>query len=297
MKRLQNNELLLMDGGTGSELQRRGIGIARGVTPGGDLGPWSARALGESPDTVSAVHEDYLKTGADIIITNTFWSNPTRLSMDGIGDRWKDYNKIAGELAVRARDSINPEAYVAAGIAPPHNDYPGTFKELRGQAEVLAQTGVDVILPEYVGSLNDCQQVVDACSEIGLPVFLGVKHVNERLKDPVALVKALEGRRVDAILAMCTLPDKTSKRLPELRKAFEGVIGAYANIGYETSEEVTGDPNQQMREINWGENSPEKYAAYGKEWIGMGAQIIGGCCATGPEHIASLRPIVKGLSN
>ena len=297
MTRLQNNELLLMDGGTGSELQRRGIGIARGVTPGGDIGPWSARALGESPDTVSAVHEDYLKAGADIIITNTFWSNPTRLSMDGIGDRWKDYNKIAGELAVRARDSINPEAYVAAGIAPPHNDYPGTFKELRGQAEVLAQTGVDVILPEYVGSLNDCQQVIDACSEIGLPVFLGVKHVNERLKDPVALVKALEGRRVDAILAMCTLPDKTSKRLPELRKAFEGVIGAYANIGYETSEEVTGDPNQQMREINWGENSPEKYAAYGKEWIGMGAQIIGGCCATGPEHIASLRPVVKGLSN
>ena len=297
MTRLQNNELLLMDGGTGSELQRRGIGIARGVTLGGDIGPWSARALGESPDTVSAVHEDYLKAGADIIITNTFWSNPTRLSMDGIGDRWKDYNKIAGELAVRARDSINPEAYVAAGIAPPHNDYPGTFKELRGQAEVLAQTGVDVILPEYVGSLNDCQQAVDACSEIGLPVFLGVKHVNERLKDPVALVKALEGRRVDAILAMCTLPDKTSKRLPELRKAFEGVIGAYANIGYETSEEVTGDPNQQMREINWGENSPEKYAAYGKEWIGMGAQIIGGCCATGPEHIAALRPIVKGLSN
>ena len=55
MKRLQNNELLLMDGGTGSELQRRGIGIARGVTPGGDIGPWSARALGESPDTVSAL--------------------------------------------------------------------------------------------------------------------------------------------------------------------------------------------------------------------------------------------------
>ena len=122
MDRLHNNELLLMDGGTGTELQRRGIGIARGITPGGDIGPWSARALSESPETVSAVHEDYLKAGADIIITNTFWSNPTRLEMDGIGDRWKEYNKIGGELAVKARDSINPDAYVAAGIAPPDND-------------------------------------------------------------------------------------------------------------------------------------------------------------------------------
>ena len=294
MDRLHNNELLLMDGGTGTELQRRGIGIARGITPGGDIGPWSARALSESPETVSAVHEDYLKAGADIIITNTFWSNPTRLEMDGIGDRWKEYNKIGGELAVKARDSINPDAYVAAGIAPPDNDYPDTFKELRGQAEVLAETGVDILLPEYVGSFNDCQQAVDACSGIGLPVFLGVKHVNERMKDPVALVKALERRKVDAILAMCTLPDLTSERLLELRKAFDGVIGVYANIGYETPSKVTGDPNQQMRQINWGNNSPEKYAAYGKEWINMGAQIIGGCCATGPEHIEALKPIVKG---
>ena len=219
-----------MDGGTGTELQRRGIGIARGITPGGDIGPWSARALSESPETVSAVHEDYLKAGADIIITNTFWSNPTRLEMDGIGDRWKEYNKIGGELAVKARDSINPDAYVAAGIAPPDNDYPDTFKELRGQAEVLAETGVDILLPEYVGSFNDCQQAVDACSGIGLPVFLGVKHVNERMKDPVGLVKALEGRKVDAILAMCTLPDLTSERLPELRKAFDGVIGVLSLI-------------------------------------------------------------------
>ena len=118
--------------------------------------------------------------------------------------------------------------------------------------------------------------------------------MNERMKDPVGLVKALEGRKVEAILAMCTLPDLTSERLPELRKAFDGVIGVYANIGYETPSKVTGDPNQQMRQINWGNNSPEKSAAYGKEWINMGAQIIGGCCATGPEHIEALKPIVKG---
>ena len=294
MARLIDGELLLMDGGTGSELQRRGVGVARGVTIGGDIGPWSARALGEAPDLVRQVHEDYLRAGADIIISNSFWTNPTRMEMDGIGEQWAEYTKLACDLAVQARDAVNPNAYVAGGIAPSAPGIPAIFEELRGQAEVLAGAGADVILPEYVGSAEDCVAAVDACSSVGLPLFLGVKHVNEFLKNPDALVEALEGRKVDAILAMCSAPGFTSDRLPALRMAFDGVIGAYANIGYQGEENVTGDPDQQMRVIEWGENTPDRYAEYGREWIGMGAQIIGGCCATGPEHIEALRPVVKG---
>ena len=294
MARLRRGELLLMDGGTGTELQRRGIGVARGVTPGGDIGPWSARALGEAPEVVRQVHDDYLNAGAEIIITNSFWSNRTRMSMDGIGDRWEEYTRLAGEIAIEARDAANPEAYVAGGIAPPNNGDPNLFKELREQAEVLAKAGVDVILPEYVGSIEDCVSAVDACSEVGLPVFLGVKHVNVFMSDPEALVAALDGHKVDAILAMCAAPEYISDRLPALRTAYDGIIGGYANIGYEGETNVTGDHDQPMRTITWGENTPERYAEYGKDWIDMGAQIIGGCCATGPEHIEALRPVVKG---
>ena len=89
---------------------------------------------------------------------------------------------------------------------------------------------------------------------------------------------------------MCTEPGYTTDSLPGLRNAYDGVIGAYANIGY--VEAAPEDP--QNRAIDWGENTPERYAGYGREWIGMGGQIIGGCCASGPEHIEALRPVVKG---
>ena len=141
-----------------------------------------------------------------------------------------------------------------------------------------------------MGSVEDCVAAVDACSEVGLPLFLGVKHVNTHLADPEALVAGLGDRRVDAILPMCTEPGYISDRLPALRDAYDGVIGGYANIGY-----VEAAPEDaQNRAIDWGENTPERYAEYGREWIDMGALIIGGCCASGPEHIEALRPIVKG---
>ena len=120
--RLRRGDRLLMDGGAGSEIQRRGIAITRGWDTAGDINSWSARALGEAPDIVREVHEDYLRAGADIVITNSFWANRTRMGMDGMADRSEEYTRLAGEIAVAARDAVNPEAYVAGGIAPPLNE-------------------------------------------------------------------------------------------------------------------------------------------------------------------------------
>ena len=106
--RLRNGDRLLMDGGTGSEIQRRGISIAHGWDTAGDINSWSARALGDAPDVVRQVHEDYLEAGADIIITNSFWANRTRMGMDGMADRSEEYTRLAGEIAVAARDAVNP---------------------------------------------------------------------------------------------------------------------------------------------------------------------------------------------
>ena len=153
---------------------------------------------------------------------------------------------------------------------------------------MLADAGVDVMLAEYVGSVADCVVAVEAVGSVGLPVFLGVKHVDRFLADPVRLAQALRGRRVDCILAMCSAPGFISDRLPALRAAFEGPIGAYANIGYRYD---TRDEDDLF-----GEHTPDRYADYGRQWLDMGAQIVGGCCATGPEHIRALRPVVKGGS-
>lgn len=293
MARLADGGRLLMDGGTGSELQRRGLNVAKS-SGGTNVGPWSARALGEAPDAVREVHEDYLRVGADIIITNSFYSSRTRLDMDGIGDRWEEYTRLAGELAVQARDNVDPDAFVAGGIAPSRGDSPKIAQEMTEQSEVLAAAGVDLMLPEYVGSIDDCVTAVDACATVGLPVFLGVKMVSRFLADPGPLVQALKGRRVDAILGMCSAPADISATLPGLRAAFDGVVGAYANIGYGSDDADPSNPDKQVRTIEWGENTPERYAEYGREWLDMGAQIVGGCCATGPEHIDALRPVIKG---
>ena len=294
MSRLGSGDLLLMDGGTGSEIQRRGVNVSRGWTPSGNIGPWSAIALGTAPEVVRQVHEDYLRAGADIIITNSFYSNPSRMGTAVLSDRWEEYTRTAGRLACEARDKVNPDAFVAGGIAPPGVRGSDLSRELAGQAEVLAEAGVDLVLPEYVGSVEDCVAAVDAVSGVGLPVFLGVKHVDRFLIAPEELVQALEGHRVDAILAMCSRPEQISATLPGLRQAFHGPIGAYANIGYGAAQQSGDDPEKQLRVIDIGGYTPERYAEFGRQWLEIGAQIVGGCCATGPEHIAALRPVVKG---
>ena len=299
--RLASGQNILLDGGTGSELQRRGVNIARGWNKAGDIGPWSAVANKTAPDAVSQIHTDYLDLGADIITTNTFWGNRCRMAVAGLGDDWEEYTRLAAEIALAARDDTNPEAYVAGGIAPS----PGlgdSYEDLRDQAAVLAEMGVDAILTEYVGSVAKVRQSVRAAAPAGLPLLLGLCHFDEQgrlrmdggeMADVVAAIND-EGVRVDSILLMCSAPEEISRTMPMLQDAFDGPVGAYSNVGYDGAGGGKGDdPDLQLRGSNIGENTPERYARFGQEWLDMSVQIIGGCCATTPDHIAALAPIVK----
>jgi len=93
---------------------------------------------------------------------------------------------------------------------------------------------------------------------------------------------------------MCSSPDAISATLPQLRAAFQGPIGAYANIGYKRANRPARYPESQYHVIETTENTPERYAEYGRRWLDMGAQVVGGCCGTTPDHIAALRPVIKG---
>ena len=280
---------MLLDGATGSELQRRGVNVSKGVTTEGGLGPWSATAMGDAPELVREVHEDYLREGADIITTNSFWTNRERLGMVGLADKMEEYTQLAAEIACEARDRLNTRAYVAGSMAPP--GWGDLTKEFIDQSAVLAAGGVDIILLEYVGGVADCIKAVQAVSGTGLPIFLGLKHVtlegtNSDGESFEQLADALEGYSVDAILPMCSRPEAISASLPRLRAAYEGPVGAYANIGYNQSSERPEFPKRQWHVIETEDYPPERYAEFASEWLEMGAQIIGGCCATGPEHIA-----------
>ena len=316
--RLKGGEMLLMDGGTGSELQRRGVDVLKGATD--RLKAWSATSNIENADVVQQVHQDYLRVGADIIISNNFWTTPSAMERIGLRDRWKDYASAAADNAIKARDAGNPDAYVAGGIAAPtlharsesdasdleQMGADGLRDEYVDHAQLLADAGADVILAEYIGYIEDCVAAVDACAESGSPVFLAVRHLkpdgtmqfDESLVD---LVAALRGHPVDAVMIMCSNPEAASAGLPILRDAYDGPVGIYPNIGYNPTGPLVNRPQltNQLRSagpdiLQTGLYPPTRLAELAGEWKEMGAQIIGGCCATGPEHIMAMRPVVKG---
>jgi S-methylmethionine-dependent homocysteine/selenocysteine methylase len=309
-ERLANGERLLLDGATGSELERRGVNVAKGVTPEGGLGAWSATAMGDAPEIVRQVHEDYLRLGCDIITTNSYNTNRGILSRVGQADRMEEYSRLAVEIAREARDRLAPEAYVAGSIAPttrfPRGWDPSRvppraelLEEWGDQSAVLAEAGADLILIESMSSIDQALAAVEAASKTGLPVFLGSHGTTEGTmtsgETMEQLVDALKraGLPVDAILLMCSSPEGISATLPKLRRAYAGPIGAYANVGYRRVPGGPKAPDTRYHVVEIGENTPERYAEYGRDWLAMGAQIVGGCCATTPEHIAALRPVVK----
>ena len=182
--RLKAGDVLLMDGGTGSEIQRRGVDVLKGAEAN-KLMAWSATANIDNADVVQQVHQDYLRVGADIIISNNFWTTPYAMGLIGLRDRWKEYAGAAADNAIKARAAGNPEAYVAGGIAAPtvnartesdasdveQMGADAVREEFAKPARLLADAGADVILAEYVGYIEDCVAAVDGCAEAGVPVF------------------------------------------------------------------------------------------------------------------------------
>ena len=321
MDRLNAGEVLLMDGATGSELHRRGAQVLVDTTAETGQQAWSATANIDYADVVQQVHQDYLRVGAEVIISNNFWTIPFRLARIGLEDRWEEYARAAMRNAVAARNAMNPDAYVAAGIAPPGASWiddqkPDVEAEEMGREEyhrqyadhanLCVEEGADILLPEYVGWIADCVEAVDACAEAGVPVWLSVRHINaedgsmqygESLAD---LAKALEGHPVDAILLMCSNPQAITAGLKVLIPAFDGIVGAYPNLGYAPLAQLREPEtlsNQLPAEgsdfIQLGEYSPSRTAEFAKEWKDMGALIIGGCCASGPEHVMAIKPVIE----
>ena len=82
-----------MDGGTGSEIHRRGVDVMVGSSTN-MLGTWSATANVEAPDVVQQIHADYMRVGADIVTTNTVFTTPTRMAVAGLDDRWQEYASV-----------------------------------------------------------------------------------------------------------------------------------------------------------------------------------------------------------
>lgn len=241
---------------------------------------WSAHAVKHHPDQIRRIHCEYANAGATVHTTATF-----RTRRETVGAEWVALTESAVAMA---RAACGPGCLVAGSIAPLADCYrpdlspPDPMPHHRRLADALHRSRVDLLLVETFPHVEEALAAVVAARETGLPVWVSfTAGPSATLLDPIALrdgAQAAVARGVDAVLVNCIPATETRRFVREL--AGLGVpFGAYANAG------TRGDG------IGWGSTAdgPQRYADFAAEWIAEGATIIGGCCGTGPAHIAELR--------
>lgn len=287
-------KIVLLDGGTSLELQNR----SANKTPR----HWSAEYLMSEPDLVRQVHLDYILAGAKVITVNSYSSTFTRMEMVGAADRVPELQRIACELALEARDMAGPAgtSVSIAGCIPPLN---GTYRpdrvrefatnhdEYTRLAEFQAPH-VDLFICETMSTAEEGRAAAAAMEPFGKPVWVGWSLMDRgpwlRSAESVATAaRALNGLRIDAVLANCCSPESITASMPAL-VATGFATGGYAN-GFTPipATFMPGKTKEQLKSRN--DLDPAAYSAFALKWVEQGATIVGGCCEVGPAHIARLR--------
>lgn len=287
-ERLAQGEVVILDGGMGTELQRRGVNTAQPL--------WSTNALLADPDAVRTIHEDYIAAGSEVIITVTYKTNRRNLARAGLAHRLAELNRRAVQLAHAARDRAakGRQIFVAGALGPLEASYHPELvppleearEEYREQTEALAEAGVDLIIAETMSKLTEAEAALEAGISCGLPTWIGLTcGPGGRLLsgETMAQAAATLGRgAAGALLINCTPARYVSAALQELAAHSRVPTGVYANIGRW---------NPPLWEFP-ADFPPAEYGKHALHWAGVGAQIIGGCCGTTPEYIRRLRQVL-----
>lgn len=295
--RLADGDVVIIDGGTGTQLQAEGVPM--------DDEAWSGRANLEQPEVVQRVHEAYIRAGAEVIIANTYAASRAALEPAGLADRVADANRNAVAAALRAREAaadgrpvavagsmstFNPVAMHGRNtVGPAAAERFPSLADFREQAGLLAEAGVDLIALEQMEVIGYGRAALQAATETGLPVWLGFSPA--RLDDgtlgadPILgdgdgfaeLVSNLADPALAAVTVMHAKPEVALDAIDIIRARFAGPIGVYAESG-------------DWAPPEWVFNglSPDEYLQEAIAWADRGAQLIGGCCGIGPEHIRVL---------
>jgi len=277
-------ETLVCDGALGTMLMQNNM--PKDVCP--DL--WGT----ENSDLLSSIHKSYIESGADMITTNTFGANRIKLKRFNLEDKVADINKRAVEIA---HEASKDKAYILGDIGPTgeylkpvggiepeemlHN-----FKE---QAELLSKAGVDAIILETMSDMEELKQAIMAVKEsVKLPLiasmtFQILEGKGFRTTSGISIPQFVDYSLLagcDVIGANCSLViDEMIQLISEIRALSTTFIIAQANAGM---------PKIVDNDTVY-EESPEKFAEAMPAIVKAGANIIGGCCGTTPEHIRKIK--------
>jgi len=278
--------VLVLDGAMGTMLQERGLKAGQ-----------SPEELNLAlPDVVAGVHQAYLASGAEIIVTNTFGGNREKLSHYGLDGRLREINRAGVTLA---RNAAGKDAYVAASIGPT-----GRFVEpvgdlsfdrmaaiFREQAETLIEAGADLITLETFLDIKEIRAALIAIREISpsIPVIAMLTFDDNGRSvlgtPPEAAAITLEAAGANIIGSNCGLGiDGIYEILRSMRRVTSLPLISQANAGLPILKEgKTFFPG-----------TPQEMAAFHDRLLDLGVRVIGGCCGTTPEHIRAMRDALNG---
>jgi S-methylmethionine-dependent homocysteine/selenocysteine methylase len=283
-QRLSGGEPLLLDGATGTELERRGAATA--------LPLWSAPALRDQPELVEAIHADYAAAGVDALTANTFRTQRRTLARGGWGDQAGSLTQRAVTLARSAADAVAAKRRIfVLGSAPTLEDCyrpdlvpddASLAAEHREHADHLVAAGVDAILVETMNTIREAVGATRAAREAGAAVlvsFVCWEGPTLLSGEPLgAALDAVSTYEPLALLVNCLPPSNVDPCL-EVLAARQRPFGVYANLG--APDDVTGFTRSQ-------DCTPHAYAAHAARWLEAGARLVGGCCGTTPAHLRAM---------
>ena len=315
-EKLDSGDLILLDGGIGSEIERLGGEM--------HINAWCGVANKTHPDTVRNVHESYLKAGSDVITANTFATCRHVLEAAGCGDETVAINRRAVELAREALNIVAPDkpvaiagsisnhiAWVAGTVAGDPDTRPSPEREAENYREwvdILAEAGCDLLILEMMQDLNHSTRLIEAAKRTGLPLWVGISasrgpndqligwHMAseesyripddfpQNLTDPLEeIIDTLTAYGPDVVGIMHSSFYSTTPALEMLFDRWAGPVMAYPEAnGWDA---VASAPMSV---------TPEDFAEYCHQWVEKGVQIVGGCCGTTIHHI---RAMVDQLPN
>ena len=291
-QRLDDGDIVILDGATGTELQRRGVAM--------DPAAWSGVASLANQRVLTEIHRDYIAAGAEVITANTFSSSRAVLSQSGHGDKVEAINRAAVEAALRARDAAQaPEVVVAGSLShmvyiasdkvpapvavPSEAQAADAFHEL---AQMLKAAGVELLLLEMMYNPTRTPKVVEAALATGLPVWFGLSarrgadgrllsYFSEADVPLQRIVDMIPERGIDAAGCMHSNVEVVADALAQVARRFKGPLTAYPDSGYFEM------PDWHFHDVI----TPARLEQFYLDWLGAGAQVIGGCCGLTAEHI------------
>jgi len=289
----------VLDGGMGQEL------LARGMKPNGTL--WSANALLDENyhQLLLDTHRDFVKAGAEVIVTTTFTTRRKRLRDNNIEDKFEYLNKKAGQIAFDVKKEF-PNIFVAGGLPPQNLTYEADdrseeeiIKNLNEQAKLL-NPYVDFFYFDVWSSIKEFKCGIKAIKEFNKPYLVGI-HISEGKKLPsgenISDIKNIIDDKILGIMLSCVSPENYEINLNELKSLnvpfgfkINGFITTKPKNGYSsTFAKLNGNPNQFLGHRE--DLTPQKIGKIVKRFKESGATILGGCCETRPSHIGAMATV------